>query len=578
MAIIGIDLGTTNSAVSVLKNGHPEIIPNKEGGRVTPSIVQMNFNGEIIVGQEAKDSYPSLTSQTVLEVKRLMGSEEKVSMGEESYRAEEISAHILTYLKKSAEEMLAEEVTEAVVTVPAYFSDAQRKATQKAGELAGFKVDRLINEPTAAAMAFGFENVDKNQHLLVYDLGGGTFDVSIVEMFNGVLQVKSSAGNNELGGMDFDKKIVDWITETFEKEKGFNVYVDADESEQLRREALLKEAAEKAKKTLSAQTVAKIQIPFLGIHENAPISIDLELSRAEFEKLIDPLVKLSMKEVEKALTDAGLDVSDVSEILLVGGSTRIPCVQETVENKFNRTPLKTVNPDEAVALGAAIQGGIKEGTVDKAKGLVVIDVCPYTLGVEVSKYVNDTIVHGYFDEIIPRNETIPVTETKPYYTMEDNQTEVKINIYQGENPYVKDNILLADDMILKGVPEAPAGEETINVTFEYDINGILQVEAVINSTGKKIQQAIQSQKGVMSDVEVSQSQIKIADEWDHSDLFSRAKSTIYKAEKRAEQLEGDQKQKMEKKIEMLHAALKEGKTEKVRQRQGEVTDLLIEYV
>jgi molecular chaperone DnaK len=577
MTIIGIDLGTTNSAVAFLKDGKPEILVNKNGARTTPSVFQINHNGEIVIGQEAKDTAATFVNQTVMEVKRLMGSDDTVIVKGKQYRPEEISAHILRYLKASAEEILGKPVTEAVITVPAYFSDSQRKATKKAGEIAGLRVDRIINEPTAAAIAFGIENMNKDQHILVYDLGGGTFDVSVVEMFDGVVEVKASAGNNHLGGMDFDNAIVDWAERSFKKINGYSIFVNADEVETLKRRAILKEAAEKAKKNLSSQMSTRITLPFLGIYNNAPISIDFELTRSEFENLIHDMANSTMKEVDKALSDAGLTERDIHEVLLIGGSIRVPFIQELVEKKFGKQPRKDINPDEAVALGAAIQGGIKSGEIDSKSGLMVIDVCPYTLGTEVVKHIGGQIVPGYFDPIIKRNSTIPISETKYYYTAYDNQEGVDIPVYQGESHLVEGNILLSNDISLD-VPRKPAGEEVVEVTFTYDINGTLQVKAKVLSTGKIVETAIRSQVGVMSDAQVALAKEKVNQDWNKSQLYEEVKNVIYRAEKLMNEASPHEKQKIEMLLSKLKSELSANNSQGVKQIEDELTDLLIELV
>lgn len=530
------------------------------------------------MGQEAKDTFPSLITQTVTEVKRLMGTDEIITVSGETYRPEEISAHILKYLKSCAEEILGEPVTEAVITVPAYFSDSQRKATKKAGEIAGLKVERIINEATAAAIAFGMDHMDTNQNILVYDLGGGTFDVSVVELFDGIVEVKASAGNNHLGGMDFDNAIVDWVERKFEQENGYSVFAEADDVEQLKRKALLKESAEKVKKILSSQMSTRMTTPFPGIHNNAPISIDYKLTRKEFENLIRDMAASTLKEIDKALSDAGLSVNEIHEILLVGGSTRIPLIQELVENKFNKKPRKDVNPDEAIAMGAAIQGGIKSGEIDPKTGLMVIDVCPYTLGTEVVRYVGGQLVPGYFEPIIPRNSVIPVSETKIYTTVYDHQDSVNVYVYQGESPRADENILLSDDIILDNIPQKPAGEEKIAVTFTYDINGILQVEAKVLSTGKIEKRPIRTQIGVMSDAEVSVAKEKIEQEWNKSELYEEVKNIIYRAEKMMNDVSPSDKKKIEALVSKLKSELAANNTHGVKRAEEELTDLLIELV
>ncbi|WP_078553888.1 Hsp70 family protein [Bacillus alkalicellulosilyticus] len=580
MTIIGIDLGTTNSAIAYLKDGKPHIIENKNGHRTTPSVFQIDRKGEIKVGPIAKKEYPSYPRETVLEVKRLMGTEEKVTVTGKEYRPEEISAHILRYLKASAEDFLGTEVHEAVITVPAYFSDSQRKATQKAGELAGLKVERIINEPTAAAIAFGIENMDKDQHILVYDLGGGTFDVSVVELFDGVVEVKASAGDNNLGGMDFDNTLADYVINEFKKEKGIDLLSIGSEDEILQRKARIKEEAENVKKTLSTQTTASFTLQYIAIHNNMPLSLDLEISRTQFERLIRDKAESTLEHVEKALSDASLAIADIDEVLLVGGSTRIPLIQELVEKKFSKPLRKDLNPDEAVALGAAVQGGIKSGELDSAQGLMVIDVCPYTLGTEVVKYIGGQPMPGYFDPIIPRNSTVPITESKIYSTISDNQDSVSIPVYQGddEDIYVKEEKLLSKDIILDGIPARPAGEEKIEVKFSYDINGLLQVEATVISTGKKKTGVIRTQLGVMTDQEVAASKERMEQEWNQSELYHEVKNVINRAEKMIDEVDSSERQKIEGLLANLRNALEKNDTVAVKKYEDELTDLLIELV
>ena len=581
MTIIGIDLGTTNSAIAYLKNEKPVIIENDRGERTTPSVFQINHSGEIQVGTVAKQGYPTYPRETVLEVKRLMGTEEKVIISGNEYRPEEISARILKYLKSSAEKFLGTTVTEAVITVPAYFSDSQRKATQKAGELAGLKVERIINEPTAAAIAFGIENMDKDQHILVYDLGGGTFDVSVVELFSGVVEVKASAGNNKLGGMDFDNVLLDWVVQKFKDEKQIDLLIIGTENEIIQRKARIKTEAENVKKALSTQNTARFNLPFIAIHNNAPISIEYEITRSQFEKLIKSLAESTLEQVDKALKDAKLPLNDIDEVLLVGGSTRIPLIQELVEKKFGKKPRKDINPDEAVALGAAVQGGIKSGEIDSSKGLMVIDVCPHTLGVDVVKNVGGQMVPGFFDPIIPRNSTVPITESKIYSTVIDNQEEVYMGVYQGddEDQYVRPEKKISnDDIVVDGVPPRNVGEEKIEVKFSYDINGMLNIEAAVISTGKKMNKVIQAQPGVMSAQEVAVAKEKMEQEWDKSELYDEVKNVINRAEKVMEEVSDSERAKINDLLNKLKQSLSSNNTDQVRRYEDELTDLLIELV
>src|SRR5690625_427290 len=574
MAIIGIDLGTTNSAVAYLKNEKPEIIENREGGRTTPSIFQVTRQNEIVVGESAKSAIVSMPEHVVTEIKRKMGTDEQVKVADETYRPEQISSQILRELKISAEERLGEEVTEAVVTVPAYFSDAQRKATQKAGELAGLKVDRIINEPTAAAIAYGLENMDKEQHILIYDLGGGTFDVSLVELFEGVVDVQASGGNNELGGTDFDEVIVNYIVEQFEKDHQINLLEDGSKGELLIRKNRLKEEAERVKKLLSTQVSAKISIPMIMMKDGVPLTVDLDISRLDFEKMIQRFADSTMEVVDQVLSDASLGVSQIDEVLLVGGSTRIPYIQELVEKKFSKAPRKDINPDEAVALGAAIQAGIKSEAISPQQGLIVTDVAPYSLGIDVVRVVNGQKVPGYFDVIIPRNTTIPVSETKYYQTIEDNQTGFNIKVFQGEAERTSENTLLGT-VNLDGVPPAPAGQEGLEVTFHYDINGNLKVTAKVSSTGKTVNADIRND-GVMSDIEVQQAKQKMDQAWDQSELYKQVEAIMYRAEKVREDVDPDQQAKIDENLQALKDALFRNDSAAVKQYEEQLTDLLME--
>lgn len=581
MTIIGIDLGTTNSAIAYLKDDKPVIIENDRGERTTPSVFQINHRGEIQVGTVAKQGYPTYPRETVLEVKRLMGTDQKVIVSGKEYRPEEVSARILKYLKSSAEKFLGKAVTEAVITVPAYFSDSQRKATQKAGELAGLKVERIINEPTAAAIAFGIENMEKDQHILVYDLGGGTFDVSVVELFSGVVEVKASAGNNNLGGMDFDNAIVDWLVQKYKDDKGIDLFGFGSEDEILQRKARIKTDAENVKKSLSTQSTAKFNLPFIAMHNNAPLSIDDEITRTQFEKLIHVDAESTLDQVDKALKDAKLSKDDIDEVLLVGGSTRIPLIQELVENKFGKKPRKDINPDEAVALGAAVQGGIKSGQIDSSKGLMVIDVMPYTLGVDVVKYVGGQLVPGFFDPIISRNSTVPISESKIYTTVVDNQEEINMGVYQADDDdqYVKPSLRVSkEDIVIPGIPPRSIGEEKIEVKFTYDINGMLNIDATVLSTGKKIHQVMQTQFGVMSAQEVAVAKEKMEQEWNQSELYDEVKNVINRAEKVINEVDVTERLKIEELLTKLKQSLSANNISQVKKYEDELTDLLIELV
>ncbi len=458
---IGIDLGTTNSCVAVYEGGEAKVIVNAEGERTTPSVVAFK-NGEINVGGTAKRQ-AVVNPDTISSIKRKMGTAEKVKANGREYTPEEISAMILGDLKKTAEAYLGEEVTKAVITVPAYFNDSQRQATKNAGKIAGLEVERIINEPTAAALAYGLDKQDELQTILVYDLGGGTFDVSILELGDGVFEVKSTSGNNKLGGDDFDKRIIDYVVADIKKEHDIDL---ADDKMAMQR---IKDEAEKAKKTLSSATKATISLPFIA----QGVSYETELTRAKFEELIDDLVESTLEPVRKALKDANLKASDIDKVLLVGGSTRIPKVQELVKKELGKEPSKGVNPDEVVAMGAAIQGGVLTGDVND---IVLLDVTPLSLGLET--------LGGVCTVLIPRNTTIPTSKSQVFSTAADNQPAVDIHILQGERPMAADNKTLGR-FELTNIPPAPRGVPQIEVTFDIDANGIVNVTAKDLGTNKE---------------------------------------------------------------------------------------------
>ena len=463
--IIGIDLGTTNSCVAVLEGGVATVIPNPEGNRTTPSVVSTK-KGERIVGDAAKRQ--ALTNKdTISSIKRLMGSKEKVEMDGKKYTPEEVSAMILSYMKDYAEKYLGEKVDKAVITVPAYFNDAERQATKNAGKIAGLEVERIINEPTAAALAFGLDKQNKNQTILVYDLGGGTFDVSILELGDGIFEVKSTAGNNKLGGDDFDNALMDYIVAEFKKENGVDLTKDKLAMQRL------KEVAEKAKKDLSGMTLAQISAPFISQGEDGPLHIDMNITRAKFEDLIHDLVHSTLDPVRKALKDAKLSNKDIDKVILVGGSTRIPMVQELVEKELGQKPSHEVNPDEAVAMGAAIQGGVLTGEVND---IVLLDVTPLSLGIET--------LGGVFTKLIDRNTTIPTSKSQVFSTAADNQPAVDIHVLQGERSMAADNKTLGHFQ-LTGIPAAPRGVPQIEVKFDIDANGIVNVTAKDLGTNKE---------------------------------------------------------------------------------------------
>ncbi|AMB94738.1 molecular chaperone DnaK [Aerococcus sanguinicola] len=523
--IIGIDLGTTNSAVAVLEGGEPKIIPNPEGNRTTPSVVSFK-DGESSVGEVAKRQMVT-NPNSVASIKRHMGeSGYKVHLNDKDYTPEEISAMILQYLKKYAEDYLGETVSNAVITVPAYFNDAQRQATKDAGQIAGLKVDRIVNEPTAAALAYGLDKTDSEEQVLVFDLGGGTFDVSILELGDGVFEVLSTAGDNELGGDDFDNKIVDFLVEDFKKENGIDLSSDKMAMQRL------KDAAEKAKKDLSGVTSTQISLPFISAGESGPLHLETTLSRAKFNELTADLVERTKKPVQQALADAGLKASDIDEVILVGGSTRIPAVVDAVKSQTGKDPNRSVNPDEVVAMGAAIQGGVITGDV---KDVVLLDVTPLSLGIET--------MGGVFTKLIDRNTTIPTSKSQVFSTAADNQPAVDIHVLQGERPMAEDNKTLGRFQ-LTDINPAPRGVPQIEVTFDIDKNGIVNVSAKDKGTGKEQAITIQSNSGLteeeidrmMKDAEANAAEDEKRKE--EADLKNEVEQLIFQTEKTTKDVEG----------------------------------------
>lgn len=591
--IIGIDLGTTTSEIAYIKNGRPEIIEDETGKRIIPSVVSYDTkNNKIFAGKKAYNIRISNAENTIQEIKRHMGEDYKVKLNGDDLYPHEVSAIILSELKKYAEDKLGEKIDEAVITVPANFTNQQREATKEAGKLAGLRVERIINEPTAAAMAYGIDNLDKEANILVYDLGGGTFDVTVLELYKGVLDVKASRGNNLLGGKDFDAVVEKYILNEFRKEYGVDLY-EIKGINKVRAEGAIKDGAKRVKEELSFQEIGMINIPFLAVLDGEPIGLDIELTRGKFERLTKDLVESTREPVKEALEASNLNYEDIDIVLTVGGSSRIAAVQKLVEELFPGKVRHDINPDEAVAMGAAIQAGIKTDQIDSKKSLVVTDKCNYNLGTRIVGNLNGRLIDDLFDCIIPVDSSIPCSKTKRYYTCSNGQQSVIIDVYEGYNELASKNEKISE-FSMDGIPSAPAGQEAIDINFTYDLNGTLEVIATIVSTGKKANKKVVDKRleikstGNLSKYLTSEP-IKVEESnssnsnsgvnlnaWKDSSLASIIKRTIELAEMKLDKVDKSDGDKIRDLLNELKQAAIDENEDLVDELDEKLTDLLFE--
>lgn len=562
--IIGIDFGTSTTEAAVFRDGKPVMILNFDGKEVTPSVVGSDESGNLIVGDKAKAQTIMAPDRTVMEVKRKMGTEERLHIGKQSYTPVELSSMIMSYVRRYASEFLAEEITRAVISVPAYFDDIQRQATVEAGRKAGFTVERIINEPTAAALCYGLDHMEEESHILVYDLGGGTFDVTLLEMFDGVLEVKASSGDNQLGGKDFDQSLIDWMAGRFQERYGVDLTKDVYAS------ARLKAEAERCKIQLSTNESVSIRIPMIASKDGAPLALEEEVTREIFNGLIEPLIKRTHYPIDVVLGDSGISREEIDLVLLVGGSTRVPLVACDIEKYLNLKPATLVNPDFAVAEGAAIQAAIIAGGISEEDSIIMTDVNPYTLGIRAMTYDSE----DFMSVIIPRNVTIPVTKTETYYTSWDGQERAEIEVFQGEHRTASKNHLLGKFMV-EGIPWGPRGEQSIGVSFSYNQNGMLEVTAVIDSTGKTAEVTI-DMMGTEKEAKIDVSGWREAPDADDYRTVIRRGERFLKKEK-GNLLDEEGAEELEHLLYLIKKFILEGDLEEADDLEEEIGILIDEY-